>query len=130
MRLSVGERGGLAVLARQQDKKDGERQSAPPVADTGLWAAVVPVALNSVIGAFLLFGLVPDVVALYEQGYGRFSVLGLFVLLPLGLLVISTGVPIWLCWRGYRGFSAVVACFLLFFGWGLYFLFLMEAFAI
>ena len=55
---------------------------------------------NSLIGRFFLVSLFPAVVSLYQRGYGRFSAVFGFILLPVCGLLVSVGWPIWFCWIG------------------------------
>ena len=65
-----------------------------------LWKPLAAVAVNGVIGIFFLLAFIPAVWALYERGYGRFSAMFYFAILPLLGLCLSAGVSAWLCWLG------------------------------
>jgi hypothetical protein len=66
----------------------------------GFWPMLAVTTVNAVFGAFFSLAMVPAVAALYERGYGRFSAVLFFVVMPVAGLVISTVTPAWLWWRG------------------------------
>jgi hypothetical protein len=98
--------------------------------DVRLRSVIPLIVANFVIGAFFLLLLAPLVLGLYERGYGRFSAVTEFIVLPSIGLVLSVGVPVWLCRLGARRFARNTAiCFLLFM-WLPYFGFVAEVAAI
>jgi hypothetical protein len=89
---------------------------------SGFWPVVTVTTLNALLGTIMLLWLVPAVVGLYQRGYGDFSAVIYFVLVPAISLLLSTLVPIWLRWRRNNVIAAIGVGVLSILAWLGYFL--------
>lgn len=103
--------------------------SEPPI-KISIWFIIPLIVANAAIWSFCLYALVPTVIALYDRGYGRFSAVFFFVILPAIGFVLSAAVPTLLSIVGRRRPARMVATLCLIFLWPPFFILWVIAAAI
>src|SRR6476660_10226153 len=90
-------------------------------------STVIPVIVaNSLLWGWLLLALAESVLSLYARGYGRPSAVLLYVAMPLGGLLVSLGLPSWLCYIERRNAARWIAWLCLLCLWPAYFLLIVA----
>lgn len=111
-------------------KLEQTKAVSKPPKKISIWFIIPLIVANAAIWSFSLYGLVPTVIALYERGYGRFSAVFFFIILPAIGLVLSAAVPTLLSIVGRRRPARMVAALCLIFLWPPFFILWVIAAAI